>query len=107
MRLHFYAVLIQTLSRHYPQNNTYGLFPFTSPTFAEKRIRDHYPERYESYSWEKPEIGKGELGKANLETMSAIRHVFNSAKYSTPYARNLRSLTKGYGYVTSHSWTVF
>ena len=90
-------MLIRHLSSNYPYDNVYSLFPFTIPTKVKEIVGSLSRDEQELYNQRKPHIGAA----VSLEISSDIRAVFedSTGAYSTPYGRDLKSLTKGTGYV--------
>ncbi|KAF7968054.1 hypothetical protein HWV62_32073, partial [Athelia sp. TMB] len=91
------TLLIRHLSSNYPYDNVYSLFPFIIPTKANDIIKKLSIPEQELYDQRKPHIGAA----VSLETSSDIHAVFEDSTgvYSTPYGRDLKSLTKGTGFL--------
>ncbi|KAF7967367.1 hypothetical protein HWV62_34487 [Athelia sp. TMB] len=93
------TLLIRHLSSNYPYDNVYSLFPFIIPTKAKEIIGNLSIAEQELYDQRKPHIG----ATVPLEASSDIHAVFedSTGAFSTPYGRDLKSLTKGTGHDTN------
>ncbi|KAF7978375.1 hypothetical protein HWV62_751 [Athelia sp. TMB] len=91
------TLLIRHLSSNYPYDNVYSLFPFIIPTKAKEIIGNLSIAEQDLYDQRKPHIGAA----VSLEASSDIHAVFedSTGAYSTPYGRDLKSLTKGTGFL--------
>lgn len=94
-------VLLRNLPRHYPHNNVYSLFPFSTPGSAIECLtkNSQLPDEidHSEYDHDTPKQPIVHTLAANSTTIS---HVLNAPDtYHTPYGKSLKKLTDGYGYV--------
>ncbi|KAF7985871.1 hypothetical protein HWV62_43736 [Athelia sp. TMB] len=90
-------LLIRHLSRNYPYDNVYSLFPFRIPTKAKEIVGSLPIDKQELYDHHKPHIGAA----VSLDAAGDIRAVFedSTGAYSTSYERDLRFVTQGTGFL--------
>ncbi|TFK40587.1 heme peroxidase [Crucibulum laeve] len=85
-------VLLRNLSRNYTYDNIYGLFPFIAP-ITSKADLIHLQD---FYTFDRPQPIK----IRTVDNIKNIGDIFNDPEqYLSPYGRDLKILTSGYGYM--------
>lgn len=91
---------MRNLPRHYPHNNVYSLFPFSTPSAAVGCLKQNQQLPgdidHSDYDFDAPK----QPIVHTLTTRATISHVLNAPEtYHTPYGEHFKKITDGYGYV--------